>query len=84
MWTKSRFANWETEGVFRERVDMVLAEGEQLRRAKTARGGRDMGLLGRVLAKFGAGLVRLAARAKTDKASAQGAMETSTYEPEGV
>jgi hypothetical protein len=77
MWTKSRFANYETEGAVRERVNKALAEGEQRRLAKTARGSQNMGLFGRVLANFGAGLAWLAARAKTGRLAARSAVETA-------
>ena len=81
MWTKSRFANWETEGAIRERVDKALAEGAQRRLAKTASGSQDRHLLERTSASLRAGLARLTARAKPGRASTQNTMEPSPDAP---
>jgi hypothetical protein len=71
MWTKSRFANWETEGAVRERVDKALAESEQRRLAEVAAGSQDMGLLGRMLAKLKTRSARLFVGVTAERAPAQ-------------
>lgn len=78
MWTKSRFANWETEGAVRDRVDKALAEGEQRRLAKAARAGQDRHLVGRMRTTFKAGLAWLASRAKAERVPAQSTIEPAS------
>ena len=49
MWMKSEFANWEVEGMVRERIDDALGEAEQRRLRRTAGRTVTRGNLGSLL-----------------------------------